>query len=272
VPVPEWQHLPLTLRGYRVSHDVYAAAFSALTVHLDTVNIWSHVLGLVYYLAMVPYTLSELRANGASWLDVALFLLYLACGASQMLSSSLYHLFRAVRHLDDFYLTLDIWGILAMIGGSWALGMGQGFHCAPGMGAAYLAVELLLLAAGREMGSRALAGRVSWEAYYVVMGSAVAFGAAPLTHIYLRCENAACASLMARACVGMFGNYFLGYITFTARFPERLAPGLFDILGHSHQWWHLFVWNAGRVWLLTMIESNKLKGEGRLGPACPAHR
>ena len=37
-PVPAWQQLPLTLRGYRVRHDVSASVHSLLGVHLDTVN------------------------------------------------------------------------------------------------------------------------------------------------------------------------------------------------------------------------------------------
>ena len=269
VPVPTWMHLPLTVKGYRVSHDVAAAFASALQTHLDTVNIWTHSMGLLFYLSMVPYTLSALRANGASHLDVFCFTFYLLCGSAQMLFSVCYHLFRAVKELDSFYLTLDIWGILAMIGGSWLLGMSQGFHCAPLVGLAYLAAEVALLALGRALGSRAMAGRGSWEVYYVAMGAAVAFGVVPCVHVYLRCASAACARVVLRSVWGMFGNYCLGFLFFMARFPERLAPwGLFDILGHSHQWWHLFVFNAGRVWLLAMLEQNELKGRGDLGLPC----
>jgi predicted membrane channel-forming protein YqfA (hemolysin III family) len=28
---------------------------------------------------------------------------------------------------------------------------------------------------------------------------------------------------------------------FIFRFPERLLPGFLDIVGHSHQWWHVFI-------------------------------
>lgn len=268
VIVPVWQHLPLTYRGYRVSHDVREAVLSSFCAHLDTINIWTHALGLAYFAAMVPHTLRALSANGASAADHALFLLFLACAASQMLSSCLYHVFRAVPQLDAFYLTLDIWGILAMIGGSWVVGMGQGFHCSPSVAAAYFAGEVALLAVGAALGKKAMAGRGSWEAYYVAMGAAVAFGAVPCAHIYWRCATPACAAGVERAAIGMFGNYVLGYAAFVTRFPEFLMPGLFDIAGHSHQWWHLFVWNAGRVWLLANIELNALKGRGELGPPC----
>jgi adiponectin receptor len=177
-----------------------------------------------------------------------------------MLFSALYHLFRAVKELDSFYLKLDIWGILAMIGGSWLLGMSQGFHCAPLVGLAYLAAEVALLALGRALGGRAMAGRGSWEVYYVAMGAAVAFGVVPCAHVYLRCASAACSRVVMRALLGMLGSYSVGFGFFVARFPERLVPGLFDIMGHSHQWWHLFVFFAGRAWLLAILDVNAAKG------------
>jgi adiponectin receptor len=254
--VPAWQQLPLTLRGYRVDHDKGAAFVSLFGAHLDTFNIWSHLLGFFYFVAMVPYTMSALRTNGAPALDYAFFLFYIACACSQMLSSSLYHLFRAVEHLDGSLLTLDMWGIVAMILGSWVIGMSQGFYRTPWVGAAYVGAEGVLLAAGRVMGCRAMAGKSSWEAYFVVMGSAVAFGAVPCIHMHSLCGSMACGAATERAIAGMFGNYLIGWLFLVTRFPERVVPGLFDILGHSHQWWHLFVFFAGRAWLLAMLDLN----------------
>jgi hypothetical protein len=34
------------------------------------------------------------------------------------------------------------------------------------------------------------------------------------------------------------GFAFFFYVT---KFPERLLPGFLDIVGHSHQWWHVFI-------------------------------
>jgi len=35
--------------------------------------------------------------------------------------------------------------------------------------------------------------------------------------------------------------YGLGVAVYAARVPERWAPGRFDLVGHSHQLFHLFV-------------------------------
>lgn len=35
--------------------------------------------------------------------------------------------------------------------------------------------------------------------------------------------------------------YFMGVVVYVLRVPERWFPGRFDIWGHSHQIWHIFV-------------------------------
>ena len=41
------------------------------------------------------------------------------------------------------------------------------------------------------------------------------------------------------------GSAFFFYIT---KFPERVVPGIVDIVGHSHQWWHIFIFLALFFW------------------------
>lgn len=38
-----------------------------------------------------------------------------------------------------------------------------------------------------------------------------------------------------------YSLYALGIVFYISRFPERLFPGRFDLLGASHQFWHIFV-------------------------------
>jgi adiponectin receptor len=38
--------------------------------------------------------------------------------------------------------------------------------------------------------------------------------------------------------------YLVGAFVYVRRIPERWWPGAFDIWGHSHQFWHLFVFFA----------------------------
>lgn len=66
---------------------------------------------------------------------------------------------------------------------------------------------------------------------------------------------------------GMFGLYGAGLAVYLARVPERWAPGSFDTLGSSHQWWHLFVLAAQLLWITGMEEYYQAH---RHGKECPA--
>jgi len=37
------------------------------------------------------------------------------------------------------------------------------------------------------------------------------------------------------------GSYIVGGVLYSFRWPERWAPGKFDIIGHSHQLWHVAI-------------------------------
>eukprot|EP01090_Pellita_catalonica_P004378 TRINITY_DN14203_c0_g1_i1.p1 TRINITY_DN14203_c0_g1~~TRINITY_DN14203_c0_g1_i1.p1 ORF type:complete len:232 (-),score=2.77 TRINITY_DN14203_c0_g1_i1:263-958(-) len=50
----------------------------------------------------------------------------------------------------------------------------------------------------------------------------------------------------------MWVIYGVGFAIYATKFPECLKPGLFDIIGHSHQLWHLCVVVAS-LWVLFAI-------------------
>lgn len=41
-------------------------------------------------------------------------------------------------------------------------------------------------------------------------------------------------------------SYLLGVVVYGNQLPEAVWPGKFDHIGHSHQFWHLFV--CGGIW------------------------
>ncbi|VDK54839.1 unnamed protein product [Anisakis simplex] len=56
----------------------------------------------------------------------------------------------------------------------------------------------------------------------------------------------------------LIGFAFIFYVTMI---PERLVPGKFDVLGCSHQWWHLFIliamifWQSRGIQFLSVVRS-----------------
>lgn len=244
---PEWADFG-ALRGYRVGFSLTDALWSALGVHQDTLNIWLHAMGFCYFAWAIPHVTASLARVGAPTMDYYIFGFFLFCAMFQMLTSVLYHLLRCVsKSTNDLFLSLDMVGILAMICGSWVVGMTQGFYCSPATVVGYLAAMGGLMAMDAYFILQALRKTIPWMPAYLCIGGTVAFGLAPCIHMYLHCTGEHCVDVLQRGFFGMFGNYFTGFLFFLFRAPECFFPGTFDIIGHSHQLWHLFVFFAGRA-------------------------
>jgi adiponectin receptor len=48
--------------------------------------------------------------------------------------------------------------------------------------------------------------------------------------------------------------YLVGAFIYASRIPERWFPGAFDIVGHSHQIWHMLVLTAAAVHMCGVIK------------------
>ena len=65
--------------------------------------------------------------------------------------------------------------------------------------------------------------------------------------------------------VGQGVTYVAGASIYAARIPERWAPGRFDIVGASHQIFHVFVLVAACLHLVGLLEAAEhMAGEGRI--------
>jgi adiponectin receptor len=254
---PEWTHVTRLTRGYRIFHSKEDALLSLFTLHNDTLNIWTHLLGLAWLLYVTPETYSQLRRNGSYAHDYVFFTLYLIGAVTQMATSVLYHTFRCVSSdVETALLKLDILGIFSMLCGAWILAMTQVWHCKPLIAAAYLAAEAVILCSFAYSGVRAAHDPRWVSAYHFVAALSVGFGLVPCLHALFNCATRACFRVLSLAEVGVFASYAAGFVFFITRVPERFLPGVFDIFGHSHAVWHLFVWIACRHWLLGMLEFN----------------
>ncbi|KAK5981901.1 Progestin and adipoQ receptor family member 3, partial [Trichostrongylus colubriformis] len=85
---------------------------------------------------------------------------------------------------------------------------------------------------------------------HIIYTSIIIFGFCPTTHwVYLHggLSNSHVANWLGDIFVlyGLIGLAFFFYVTLI---PERLYPGAFDLVGCSHQWWHIFILSAMVFW------------------------
>jgi adiponectin receptor len=128
---PHHTRRPFIIRGYREPDSLLATAVDGLlSMHNETLNVWTHLLGAVYFASAVPRVLENVASQGGGDVDTGVFLLFLACAQAQMLSSATYHMLNSVSAAwGDLLLKLDVVGIIAMILGSFTVGLYNGFRC-----------------------------------------------------------------------------------------------------------------------------------------------
>ncbi|KAL9249022.1 Heptahelical transmembrane protein 1-like protein [Drosera capensis] len=170
---------------------------------------------------------------------------YVFLGGSMLclLSSSICHLFSCHSyHLSTQLFRVDYFGITIMIITSFFPPIFYIFQCNPVWQIVYLSIISLLgffiaitllsptLSSGEYRGFRA-----------ILFVSMAFFGIFPAIHgILLNWDNPKRnVTLLYESLMALF--YLVGTGFYVSRVPERFKPGWFDLAGHSHQIFHVFV-------------------------------
>lgn len=171
------------------------------------------------------------------------WLVFLTGAMSCLIFSSISHLFGChSRRFHYFFWRLDYTGIALMIVSSFFAPIFYIFSDRPYWRLFYLSSVTLLgaaavvtllapsLSAGRSRSFRAT--------LFLCMGFS---GVVPATHaVVLHWDQPqVLVALVYEAVMGIF--YGVGALIYVVRIPERWRPGAFDIVGHSHQIFHVFV-------------------------------
>ncbi|KAK8787407.1 hypothetical protein V5799_022811 [Amblyomma americanum] len=236
---PDQRHNPYILTGYRRCRSRAACLRSLLQWHNETVNVWSNLLTL----ALLVGLLVEDHASRFARLRVALahraLLTAMALAyAAMLLLSAIYHTLNCTREARAWY-RLDFAGVwfsvVAYVLGFTALQF-RGVWRAVHLTAALLAAlpSLALAMSSRYTDPRHDTSRIR------AMGGFALYSLLPLAH-HATCGE---ASLVARTLPGHLAVLLLlavSLFVFVSRFPERRWPGAVDMLGSSHQIWHVGV-------------------------------
>jgi len=132
VETPDWQcaHGSKIETGYRINHHSFSQALSSLfTVHNETVNVWTHLLGCLFFIGTLVIVAMQDH-------QVPVWPLFIhAAGSISMLAlSTTYHLFYVCS--QSHYVRLqnaDYAGIAIMIASSTTPPFYYGFMCSEKM-------------------------------------------------------------------------------------------------------------------------------------------
>ena len=237
---PEWcVDNEYILSGYRTRFSLPLCIHSVVRLHNETGNIWSHLIAFVVFFLLLFHVLEAVSKTG-SFVDKLLWTTFVLSAQGCWLVSSVYHTFSCHSYTAcALVANLDYSGISTHICCSWMLLANYLFYCEPltkfcyvTTVASFCIVRLLF----PSLGARSRTGRM------LLFPAMALFGIVPMVHwILLRGYTSNVVQLFWWRFPLDWGIFSIGFVAYATRFPERLAPGKFDIWFHSHQWWHVFV-------------------------------
>ncbi|CAK9865728.1 unnamed protein product [Sphagnum jensenii] len=172
------------------------------------------------------------------------FFVFLGGAMFCLLSSTTCHLFSCISpHCSYLLLRLDYTGIALLIAGSFYPPVYYSFACNPFLRDMYL-TTITIIGIGTVLASllpvfETTKYRTFRACLFFGMGIS---GVIPCIHklfLYQDIEPILYQTLFMEIAMGIF--YGLGALVYATRIPERWKPGMFDILGNSHQLFHLLV-------------------------------
>lgn len=228
--------------------------WSIFTWHNETVNIWTHAIPIIYWIYACFNTDRTLRGVGAPISDRFAFFAYSFTATCTMICSTIYHTWR--MNSDQAYhlcLSCDLRGIiLLLIGGmyatAWLLMKPLLFwQCLYGFFTLSFGIALMLWIP-RMVRLRLTNQRTVYFSLYACIGGFSFFHSLylipPDTPIYQSDHF----KTRKEAAIAFFTFQFITYVITGASLivrgikgPERFFPYKFDIVGASHQLFHILI-------------------------------
>lgn len=252
--LPDWmKDNDYIKRGYRPQLSSFTSCLKSIfTVHTETGNIWTHLIGCSIFVVIGCYTLYAHHAK-LTISDSIIFGVYFMSIISCLAFSTIYHIFTC--HSEDvaqMCKRIDYCGISILITGSIISWTYYAFYNDTISRVIYLTIVTIIglvvtiVSLLKKFGSSEF--RSIRTIIYIVFGVSATL---PVIHYFVS-ENYVDIPLIPLFSFGAF--YILGAIFYAARIPEKFSPGRFDIFFHSHQIFHILVVFAAWVHLSNIRE------------------
>lgn len=242
--LPElWRNNDYILTGYRFipAKNWSRLLISIFHVHNETGNIYTHITGLV--LLVVLFQFSGAFDTETTTMDRWIQALYLLAAAKCLTCSVSWHVMAGCADLRLFYCfaCIDYTGISWLVAASLETMVYNGFYCQTDLIIVY---TIGVFALGFTMSILPWAPWFNDPRYrtvrillfvFMAFTGLVPFIHGTVLHGFLSMYR------FYRPLIPSIASYAIGVLVYGFRFPECLAPGRFDIVGHSHQWWHVAI-------------------------------
>lgn len=245
--LPDWlKDNDYLLHGHRPPMPSFRACFKSIfRIHTETGNIWTHLLGCVFFLCLGIFYMFRPNMSFVAPLQEKVVVGMFFLGAILCLSFSwLFHtVYCHSEGVSRLFSKLDYSGIALLIMGSFVPWLYYSFYCNPQPCFIYLIVICILGIAAIIVSQ--------WDRFATPQYRGVRAGvflALGLSGVIPTLHFVISEGLLKAATMGQIGwlalmacLYITGAALYAARIPERFFPGKCDIWFHSHQLFHIFV-------------------------------
>ncbi|KAL8873059.1 MAG: hypothetical protein Q9174_001413 [Haloplaca sp. 1 TL-2023] len=252
-----WRVNPHITKGYRFSETKRDCVRSIFNFSNETVNIWSHAIGLLIVLSIAFYYYpSSANFSKSSKTDVFFAATFFFAACKCLVCSCMWHTMSSIaeQSLMERFACVDYTGISLLIAASIMTTEYTAFYCEPISRWTYISLTALLGVGGVILPWHPTFNRadMNWARvlFYI---SLAATGFAPVFQLTLTRGGAWSwyfYSPIARSIL----VYLVGAIIYAGQVPERWLHGWFDYFGGSHNIWHLAVL-AGIVYHYSAMQS-----------------
>ena len=239
-----WRINPHITRGYRFCENKLDCFKSILDINNETVNIWSHFIGVLIVLAVAFYFYpTSVNFSFSSKVDVWITAFFLVAACKALICSTVYHTMNSIsnQNLMERFACVDYTGISMLIAASIITGEYTAFYCQPRSQVVYMTMTAVLGSAGVVLPWRPSFNRqdMAWVrvGFYV---SLAATGFAPFVQLCMT-RGPSWTWTFYFPVVKSVAVYLAGSIAYASKVPERWLHGYFDFIGGSHNIWHLAV-------------------------------
>ncbi|KAK9453112.1 hemolysin-III related-domain-containing protein [Dipodascopsis uninucleata] len=246
--LPAWRRDNHYIRsGYRrETFSFWGCVRSLSYFHNESINIYSHLLGSLFFLSFIGVTLHMYlpKYPSTSSLDFLVFMAFFVGAVLCLGMSSTYHCINChSESVAKFGNRLDYLGIIFLIVGSFIPSIYYGLYSIPQYMPVFFGLVLGLGTLCTIVTLRKEFATPTWRPFRALMF--VIFGLSGIIPITFAGSRLGYHELSERIglpfLIAEGALYIAGAAIYAARVPERFKPGAFDLIGSSHQIFHFFV-------------------------------
>ncbi|KAM3588128.1 uncharacterized protein V6R79_022069 [Siganus canaliculatus] len=245
--LPDWlKDNDFLLHGHRPPMPSFRACFKSIfRIHTETGNIWTHLLGCLFFLCLGLMYMFRPNMSFVAPVQEKVVIGMFFLGAILCLSFSwLFHtVYCHSEGVSRVFSKLDYSGIAFLIMGSFVPWLYYSFYCSPQPCFIYLIVVCVLGLAAITVSQCDFFATPQYRGVRagVFVGLGLS-GVVPTLHFVIS-EGLIKATTMGQMgwLLLMATLYITGACLYAARIPERFFPGKCDIWFHSHQLFHILV-------------------------------